>query len=499
MGVSVLVGAIMIPYATACLGAELFGVYAVLGSVLALLNLLDLGLSGAVSRFSSQDQGAKNVEQLRETVSTGMLILGGAGLIGAVTLVLSLPLVRAFFTRIQPDHYDDLTAIAVCLAINFALRFVSFTMRGVLVGANRYDFINGVEIASNVVRLVLLLFFFSFFEATLLLFGMTFIAHQLIRVIGFHIFGERLVGAGRLIRFNDVTRRAVGRLGGFSAVNAVAVLGGVIILQGPVVIIGRMLGTEYATLFYPAIFVGSQLRSIIGGLCSPLIPLAAKDAVTGEGKGLAGYSIRLSRISSAFALGMLIPVGVLTWPLIQHWLGEEFLGTEWVFLVMVFGQLVASIQSANYFLLMGGSKMTSWAISQLIAAVIGIIIAAGGQWYYDWGLLGISLSVTAVVVARNLIYLPVLACRQFQTPILDYFWYVYVKPFALASLLAAIAYWLILLFPPGNLVVTIMYGSAIVLAFAPIAWFGIIAKSDRETIIGLIRSGKNRLTTNKAN
>lgn len=492
-GFAAIVGAIVLPYGTSALGESRFGIYLIVSSVLAFLGAFDFGLSGAVARFASQDQGAGDLSQLRATATTSWLLLSGLGVLGATLLVICIPSISSFF-EVPQEFTAGLRNISICLAIAFALRMSSVTDCGVLVGGNRYDLINGIEILSNVTRLATLVSLFNLFTPSLLLFGLTFVATQLTRWVGFRALVRLVVVKKPIYGLSYVSRSAIKRLVTFSAVNALNVLGYLGLMQGVIIVIGRMLGTEWVTRFAPAQLVGTQLRSVIAGVSSPLVPLAGKAAVSTKAHGdMANWSLRISRISCVIASCLVLPSVLFAAPLLRFWMGPEYEVLAPEFSVWVFAQLLASVQSGNYFLALGGAKISPWAVSQIVAVVLALSLAVVGQSLYQWGLIGVLTTMSIVVVIRNGLYLPILACSQFGVNPVHYYLHTYVRPLAAALVSAGVSLILSHFIPPNTVARLVWQALANMTLYAIIAWVVAVDRADRVLLVGLVRMGWARM------
>ncbi len=486
--VTIAAGAVTVPYAVARLGDVPYGIYGVLGSILAMLGLLELGLSAGLARFSCRDQAAGDEQALRETISTGQAILGAVGLVGACAMVAGTPWIRTFF-RVPEEYAADLLRINVCLAVSYALSFIALATKGVVMGANRHDLANLVEIVATLVRVGLMFGLFEAWRASLVLFGVTFVAHQVVRLVGLQAAARVSVGRAASFRLSAVSRRSFTRLAGFSSYNALMVLGNLVLLQGPNFIIGRMLGTAMVTAFAPALLVASQLRGFVMGLTSPIMPLAGREAVTAGGARLGEWSVRLSRFSCVVSLTLILPILLYAGPILKGWMGPGFEWTAPVFVVTVVGHLFAGVQSANYYLVLGAASIRPWAISQMITAAVAMALAIIGQVLLGWGLLGIAASVAVVTAIRNGIYLPLFSCREFRVPLVHYFFETYGRPLLPALLVAAVAVVLSRWVPPVRLSLLAGHATLAMVLYAAAAWFLAMDSNDRDLLAGWVRIG----------
>lgn len=491
------VGIIVLRYAVDQLGKEQFGLYAIVGSVLAVLMLLDLGISGAVARFSARCQGAHDLAGLRGVITTALLVMGTLGVAGGVTLIAALPLIRWFYA-VPPEYYVGLVGMTVCQALAFALRFASVPAAGVLIGAGRYELMNAFESLGNLVRLGLLVLLFTVWAPTLLLFGITFVVHQVVRLIGFNVVGRRVVIRGALYDRRAITGRVLLEMGRFSAVQSVGVLAWTALLQGPNLIIGRLLGHTMVTYYQPSLLVACQLAALAAGLTSPLLPLAAKDAETNGGRRLGEWSLRFGRLVTLFALALMLPILLLARPILTVWMTADFAWTAPVFVVVVAAQLFNLTQSANYYLLLGGGRITLWQVSEMAGTVVALGAAVAGQLLFNWGLLGIVGAVGVVTFVRSGLYLPWMCCREFRLPLGRYYRHVYGRPLLPAVLAAGTCWGVLQVWPADGLAGIVVHGLLVVGLFGALAWRMALTPADRATLWDLLQRARQRMSQNGA-
>jgi O-antigen/teichoic acid export membrane protein len=148
------VGFLTIPFTLRWLGPELFGLLALVWVILGYLNVFDLGLGRATTRFVALAVGGdeRAIPSLVGTAAAVQVILGTvAGIviwIGAppfVDRVLSLP----------PDIAHEARDAFSLLALSVPLLLLSTSLRGTLEAAQRFDLVNTVRAPLGVMHFLL--------------------------------------------------------------------------------------------------------------------------------------------------------------------------------------------------------------------------------------------------------------------------------------------------------------------------------------------------------
>jgi len=141
-----MINLVLSPYIVHSLGDGAYGAWVLLSSLVGYLGLLDLGTRGAVTRYVATYHAAHRHEDAGRIASTALILFGGLGLLAVGASVLLALLVNHAFR--VPDELADAARIAVVLSgVNVAVSLVSGVFGGIVVGMQRFDSLNAVNIA----------------------------------------------------------------------------------------------------------------------------------------------------------------------------------------------------------------------------------------------------------------------------------------------------------------------------------------------------------------
>ena len=85
LGLNVLVGLFMLPFLVHHLGARLYGLWVLIGTVLVYYDLLDLGIFSAIQRFVARALGKQSSREANLIINTSLLLFSITGL--AIVLI----------------------------------------------------------------------------------------------------------------------------------------------------------------------------------------------------------------------------------------------------------------------------------------------------------------------------------------------------------------------------------------------------------------------------
>jgi len=479
-----IVAFIMLPYNISHLGKDVYGISVVAVSATALLQFLSLGMGPALLRFFSQAIAKKDQEEMIVLSSTSQLLLGGLGIVGFLIILAGTPWFIWFY-EIDPEHQLETRYLLLCMGISFFLQFHSIVFTNIVLAGNRYDLVNLRSVISSWLRLGALFFLYSFFTPSLTLFGIALLFGGVYNYLTLFWFCFREHGSR--VAFFSPKKITWSRLPSVFAFSGYSMLNSIFFaasIQIPIMIIGKTLGKEMATAFAPAVLIATNLSLILGQIASPLAPLAGRDAVETGGKNIARWAILMGQLVACVGYGCIFMAIIFILDVLRLWLGNDFIWTSSVVVVLISGIVYASIQAVNYNLALGASSIAPVAYSSVVMAVLTSLGTLLGTMYWNWSLLEVALCITIVRILRNTFFLSWIYSNLFSYDFSDYFNKVYIKP-ALPGLLTYL-FFLVLrqfVFPlNAGLVVLGMEIASIAFVYVIFTWFFGLGKEIKTSV-----------------
>ena len=399
-GLFLLTGLVSIPLTASYLGAERYGVWLTISSLITWLSLADFGLGGnALVNALAEADGNDDRQTARELVATAFWALLGFGVLIAVALV-------ALADFIPIDHLFRISAPALVrevkwasiLAIgSFLLTFPLGVVAAIYRGYQRGYVGNAWIMLGNVVSLIALVTVTRFRGGLPQLVCAISSARVFICVLNSaYLFGSEYpwlrpsLGA---IRRTALTRLM--SLGGKYAVTQLAIIG---VFQSQPMIITQTLGPASVLVFV----VAQRLMAIPTNLAY-LFTLPFVSAY-GEAKARQDWAwirhaLRRSSLTCGItATGLVLLVGVFAKPLIRTWVGSQALPSNSLLAwLAIYSIATSAITPVGQFLL-GIERVGAQAVTLTAGALvtIGLSIALVGK--YGLNGIAIAMAVTAVCV-----------------------------------------------------------------------------------------------------
>src|SRR5215472_18793252 len=139
------------PFVVRHLGNEQYGVWTIILSLTGYLGLLDLGVRGAVTRYTARFHAQGNHNRTNETTSAAMATFLLTSLVALlVSGILAVFVVQKL--KMPPQSIFPARVVLLVTGVNVCVSLVNGVYGGVLVGLQRFDLTNGIEIVNSALR-----------------------------------------------------------------------------------------------------------------------------------------------------------------------------------------------------------------------------------------------------------------------------------------------------------------------------------------------------------
>jgi len=149
-----LVSLLVTPFIIHSLGDHLYGIWALVSTVVGYYGLLELGLSTAVGRYAAMALGADNQKRLNEVLNTSLALFS---LLGAAVFLVSglVAAVSPHFIK-KPEDAAVFWKAVLLLGLSLALAFPLRVFKGVLEAHLRFNRTGQLDLLTLALRTVLL-------------------------------------------------------------------------------------------------------------------------------------------------------------------------------------------------------------------------------------------------------------------------------------------------------------------------------------------------------
>jgi O-antigen/teichoic acid export membrane protein len=368
IGVSFATGLIMVPILIKSIGPNMYGIVALLGAILGLSSLVDLGLRNALGRELSECRAADDPERYLGVASTATIIYMVIAMCIIIFLNTFTNQIVVFFGVDSLDISSVVPIVRVYGSLSTLGAFLIPTYNAALISYKRYDAINKIIVTIGILKNIVMYF--------------------LIIHLKMGIWGWVLAQIGGQIFVIYLTRKRVHKLCSMFGLSLKSVkpnsilplmkLGGYIYTiqltqtiaeKADPLLISRFFGPTGVALYNPAKKVTNGIRPIVLTLVTQLYPRATEHYVNGNERGLTRLLIEGTKYT--LLMGIPISVGLLIYaePFCKLWLSSA-LGAEYkIVAILMMGWSLIDITTYS-----GGSQWSVLLAMKKLKFIVRLLV-----------------------------------------------------------------------------------------------------------------------------
>ena len=136
-----------VPILLSFIGVAEFGLYRLLGSVIAYFNVLDFGLSATITRFLVKYKTLQDQEKIDKLLTMSLILYVGIGiLLSLVGLIFYFCIPYIFGATLEPSMIGSAQHIFLLLLLNLLVLFASKVFDAVIISEERFIFHRSVSL-----------------------------------------------------------------------------------------------------------------------------------------------------------------------------------------------------------------------------------------------------------------------------------------------------------------------------------------------------------------
>lgn len=363
-----------IPLLLYYIGKEEFGLYQLIGSLIAYFIVMDFGLSDMVVRFYvryitiKDDIGAENILAIarRGYVILCIFIL----LIGFVGYVF----IPAWFDNtMTKEEIDEGMNIYILLLFNFVITMLGMIYKAVINARQKFLFLRGIACLQTVMQPILVLAILQAWPCAYAVAAATSIVNVLF-ILWQIVYVKRILRVR--IKYHYWNNKLLHGVGHFMLMQVIVLVTDMVFLKTNQVILGLISGTVMVAIYAIAANIQQAYMSLSCSISGVFLPhvteMVVKNANSVE---LSSMFIRIGRLQF-FILG-LVGSGFVIFgqEFIELWAGEGFEDSYWIALLIMLPFTTDLIQNVGFAILQAKNRYGIRAMVQTIMAVINIMLA----------------------------------------------------------------------------------------------------------------------------
>ena len=362
-------GFLLTPFVLSRLGVAEYGLWALVGSVVAYVSLLDFGVAGAVIKYVAEHRAKGENEQAHHLTATALWIYTGLGLVALlISLVLAFLFPRLF--NLAPGQQSQATWLVVLMGAGLGVSIPCAMPSAVLIGLQRYDIVNLVRAAGTLLAVTATVVVLSLGGGVLGMAAVNILVTLLMQVPS--VWFIRRIAPELRFGWRGAQRAQVRRVASFSASMFVMNVSGQVQTKTDEIVIGLSMPISAVTPYAIARRLSEMAQIMADQFMKVLMPLAS-ELEAGEGRErLAGLYVTGTRLT----LVLLLPIGLtlifLAKPLLTVWVGEPYAAYAHLVVILTLASVIDTSQWPAGSVLQGMARHQPLALTSIVAAAANL-------------------------------------------------------------------------------------------------------------------------------
>jgi len=415
MALSIVLAFFMMPFILHSLGDKMYGLWILLGTILAYIGYLDMGVSSAVSRFVSRAVGQNDMNEINEISNTTFVIYL---FIGLITLVVTLLLVfLAGFLVKSPEDLSIVRILLFVLGLNIAIGFPTRAFGGVLNANLRYEISESIMLTELLLRNLLIFIFFSLGYRIIAL-GIIVLSTSMLSYALYLFFAFRISRYLKLdIKFFKTKK--IGEIFSYSAYTFINRLAGILISRIDALVVTIFIGLSAVAHYSIAAVMVSYLSNFIFNIVGLIGPVFSQDEGRGDMDGVKQkflFTTKLFVYITVFIGTMMILYGK---PFIIRWIGANYVDAYPVLLTLAPCTVIAMMQAPISSVLFNISKQKFLVYVTMAEGIFNLILSI--ILVKKYGLVGVALGTAIPMILIRFLIQPIYVCHVLKINKVNYY------------------------------------------------------------------------------
>lgn len=387
---------ILTPLILRNVGVVAYGLWALIGSVVAYGSLLDFGIWGAIIKYVAEFRAQGKTENTNALISTALTLYIA---LAAIVILVSCGLAPFFPTvfNIATDQRE--TSIWLFAAMGSAVGIVipCMTPLAILRGLQRYDYVNIVNLVGTV---------FEFISIIVLLqlgwgiWGLVFthLAGTLIMQIPALFFIRHIDPSLQLNPFN-AKRSLLPLVARYSTPLFAMDIAGRLQTKSDEITIGAFLTVVAVTPYALMRKLSEATHLLTKQFMKVLLPLASALNATQDRARLQDLYITGTRLTLAIFLPIATILILLAAPILHFWLGDEYTSYIPVMAILTVASLAATSQWPAAAVLQGIARHRLLGVTAMGSGIANLVISI--SLIHPFGLIGVAIGTLIPTLIEN--------------------------------------------------------------------------------------------------
>lgn len=426
LGVNILVGIFLSPFILHRLGNFVYGAWVLVFSVTGYYGLFDLGVRSSIIRYVSTYTATNDIEGLSRLINTSLAGYSAIGIIALlVTGIVSIYVDSVF--RVPASFVATARTLFLIVGASVAFGFPTGVFGGILEGLGRFYIVNVTNLASSVLRAVLIVVAlnhgYGVLTLALITVAMPFLSSIARAAIVLHSLPLRF-------GWKYVDRSSLREIAQYSSVSFILMISHKLRFKTDELVLSAMLSVSAVTFFSIGDRLVDYTIEVVTDLSQIFVPMSGASDAKGDKGQLQRIFVAGNRACALVVLPITATLIILGKSVITVWVGANYVAAGYpIMLTLLIPTTFTLAQSASTRILYGMAKHRSLAWVTSIEGIANLALSI--IMIRPFGVLGDAMGTAIPLLCTGLFFMPRHLCRVLNVRLGTFLREAYVLPILL--------------------------------------------------------------------
>jgi O-antigen/teichoic acid export membrane protein len=363
---------LLTPFILSRLGPTSYGLWALVGSVVAYGSLLDLGIAGALIKYVAEYNARGETSQARGLIATSLWLYTALGLAAIAISALIAPIFPLLF-NLPPEQQRTTIALVLAMGIMVGISIPCATTSAVLRGLQRFDLVSSLNTAGVLLSALSTVLVLLMGGGVVAMVAVNIPITLVMQLPGIWLI--RRVAPELRFGWRGANRHQVRSIISFSSALFLMQISSRVQSKTDEIVIGAFLPVSAITPYAIARKLSEAPQLLTEQFLKVLQPLAAELNAENDQSRLRGLYI----VGTRLALAISIPIGgallILVEPILRLWIGPEYAAYGHLVVILTLTGLINISQWPAGSVLYGMSRQWPLALMSSFTALANLTLS----------------------------------------------------------------------------------------------------------------------------
>ncbi len=374
-------GLILTPFIIKSLGTSEYGLYTLVGSLVAYISVFDFGLNNTIVRFVAKYKASKQRIEEENFLATSMIIYAFLSFLILITGLIFYTNIESLFTKLTDSELIKAKKLFAILIFNLTITIPGGAFAAICSAYEKFVFPRVLNLIKYIVRALLIVTLLLFEGDSISLVVLDTVLNIIVISVNAYFVFQILKVKFKLHHFEI---NAVKQIFSYSVWIFVYALASQFQWQSGQVVLGVVSGTKAVAIYGVGVLLGSYYSAFSSAISGLFIPKAVQMVVNDNSTSQLTDTMilvgRLCQFVLFFILGGFLLFGK---QFINLWVGTTYQDAWQIALIIMIGYTTPLIQIFGNSILEAKGKYSFKAILNLICLFLGVLLGFFLTTYYQ--------------------------------------------------------------------------------------------------------------------